>query len=795
MRAENGHDAYDDLINSKLRGAPLAGMRDLPALSSHLRAYQADVTNFGLAAGRWGCFLDTGLGKTLVELEWSEHARNASNGRALILTPLAVAQQIRREGERFGYPVRVIREQGDAGDGINICNYDRLHLLDPAAFGAVVLDESSILKDFQGKTFKALLAAFAGHRWKMLASATPAPNDHTELGQSVEWLGIMPASEMLMRWFTVDHGQTTKYRLRGHGEESFWDFVATWARMASHPRDLGHPEEGFDLPPLNVVRHSVTGAADAAGLFGPSLSATSIHDIKRQTASGRADVVAGIVAAADGRSWSVWCDTDYEQDAVTAALRSVIGPERILDVRGGLAPERKESLLERFAASDEPCVMVTKPSIAGWGLNWQHCSDTVFTGRSYSYEKWYQAVRRHWRYGQDRVVNVHLVIAEGEEIIGRALDRKARDHERMQTQMAAAMGRLASGAEPLLLKPYRAEYSGRVPGWLPAQERVACLADSHGERYALYNGDCVNIMRQLPDASVDLSVYSPPFAGIFVYSDSAADMGNCASDEDFLRQYRFAAEELYRVTRPGRLAAVHCKDLRNLAGVTGRSGLRDFPGKLIAAHEASGWEFHSRITIWRCPVKQQATSKGSRLNYKDLMRDATFSMVGLPEYLLVFRRWPDNEAEEGMVVPVAHRPETFPLSQWQEWASPVWGTGDGVADATLIPPAVVWGYPPAGDEMDETDVLGSEKGLRDEKHICPLPLDITRRVVRMWSNPGETVLSPYAGIGSEGKVSLEEGRRFIGAELKAGYFKQGAEWCAGVDRQGTIASLLAQAAG
>lgn len=759
-------DAYAAMMDSKLQCAPLAGMVHIPTLSSRLRAYQADVTRFGLAAGRWGCFLDTGLGKSLAELEWSEHARNASNGWALILTPLAVAQQMKREGERFGYQVRVIRSQADAGEGINICNYDRLHLLDPQAFGSIGLDESSILKDFQSKTFGALLAAFGGHRWKMLASATPAPNDHTELGQSAEFLGIMPAAEMLMRWFTADHGQTQKYRLRGHGEESFWDWVASWARMAAHPRDLGHPEEGYELPPLNVIRHGVAGVVEADGLFGPAMSATSMHDIKRQTASGRAAAVACIIEAASPEPWAVWCDTDYEQDAVVAAIGGAVGPARVLDVRGSLKTERKEELIERFAASGEPFVMITKPSIAGWGLNWQHCAKTIFVGRSYSYEKWYQAVRRLWRYGQARTVDVHLAIAEGEETIGRSLDRKARDHARMQARMTAAMGRVQEGAGPLLLKPYSPGFEGRLPGW--QQDRAAavtCMDESHGRRFALYNGDCVSVMRQLPDACTDLAVYSPPFAGIFIYSDSAADMGNCSSDEDFLRQYRFAAEELYRIVRPGRLAAVHCKDLRNLAGVTGRSGLRDFQGKLIAVHDSAGWEFHSRITIWRCPVKQQATSKGSRLNYKDLMRDATFSMVGLPEYLLIFRRWPETEAEAKMVVPVPHDPDEFPLAQWQSWASPVWG------------------LPEAGDNMDETDVLRSDKDARDEKHICPLPLDITRRVVRMWSNPGDVVISPYAGIGSEGKVALEEGRRFIGTELKGGYFKQAAEWCSGVDRQ------------
>lgn len=292
---------------------------------------------------------------------------------------------------------------------------------------------------------------------------------------------------------------------------------------------------------------------------------------------------------------------------------------------------------------------------------------------------------------------------------------------------------------------------------------VQCLADAHGARYAAYHGDCVDVLRQLPDASIDFSVYSPPFSNLYCYSDSVADIGNSKDDAEFFEHYGFLAQELYRVMRPGRMVAVHCKDLPYYKGSsdTETAGLRDFPGGLIKAHEAAGFDFHSRVTIWRCPVREMTKTKAHGLLYKQLRADSTFSRQGLPEYFVVFRKW----AKEGdVVVPVTHTYESFPLEQWQDYASPVW--------------------------MDtrETDTLEAE-GARepnDEKHICPMPLDLTGRAVTLWSNPGDVVLSPFMGIGSEGVVALRAARRFVGVELKASYFRQAVGYLDAIDRQQSL---------
>lgn len=450
---------YADFLASKTPVAQASGIAPGP-LPAHLFDFQQACVDFALRQGRSGCFLDTGLGKTRVQLEWAAQAAAASNGRALILTPLSVARQIEREGLSLGYDVRVIREQSEAREGINVCNYDRLDKIEPESFGAVSLDESSILKSFTGKTTQSLINAFAGHRFKMAATATPAPNDHMELGNHAEFLAIMGASEMLMRWFINDTSEASqKWRIKGHAEASFWDWMASWSRMASSPADMGYDGSRYILPAMKVIRHRAHGDAKpmSGSLFTLETSATAIHDLKRQTSGARADAVAAQVNGSRD-AWVIWCDTDNEADALSKRVPDAI------EVRGSHPVEKKEERLAAFAAG-QVRVLITKPSICGYGLNWQHCARMAFVGRSFSYEAWYQAVRRCWRFGQTREVEAHIIVAEGEDQIGRVIDRKAGDHERMKRAMGSAMRR-AVDTEAKIKAPYLPKHEGRLPAWL-----------------------------------------------------------------------------------------------------------------------------------------------------------------------------------------------------------------------------------------------------------------------------------------------------------------------------------------
>ncbi len=451
---------YSAFLRAK-RPTPQATGIEPSSMPAALFDYQAHCAEFAIRAGRAGIYLDTGLGKTAVELAFAQQAAEATNGRALILAPLAVAGQIARESCKLGIgEARVIRDQSEAHDGISVCNYDRLDKLDFSAFGAVVLDEASVLKAFTGKTTRALMDAFSGHRFKLAATATPAPNDHMELGQQAQFLGVMPSNEMLMRWFTADQTEMGRYRLKGHGEQDFWDWMASWSRMAQSPEDLGFDGSRFVLPKLNVRSHYTTADVRAMDgtLFALDTSATGIHDLKRQTTDARADVIAGVVLAEPAEAWVVWCDTDYEADALVKRLPDAV------EVRGSMRIEEKESALEAFA-SGQARVIVTKPSICGFGLNWQHAARMAFVGRSFSYEAWYQAVRRCWRFGQTRPVDVHIAVADGEDQIGRVIDRKSDDHTRMKTAMRAAMLR-ARGLGPRVVRDYQPTHMMRLPEWI-----------------------------------------------------------------------------------------------------------------------------------------------------------------------------------------------------------------------------------------------------------------------------------------------------------------------------------------
>lgn len=436
-------------------------------ISDKLFGYQRACVEFLLRAGSGGLFLDTGLGKTLCELEWSAHAANATNGHALILTPLAVAHQIRNEAHRFGYEACIVRDQSDVREGINIANYDILHKLDPQAFGAVALDESSILKSFTGKTSRSIIDAFAGHRFKLSATATPAPNDHMELGQHAEFCNVMAANEMLSRFFINDTSTASQqWRLKRHGVNSFWDWMASWSRLAQMPSDLGFDDTGFVLPELKTIVHRAHNSAPrmTGGLFGDEqVSATNMHDIKRQTIEQRAKLAVSIIDRSE--TFVVWVDTDYEADGVMREIKAN-GFDGVVEVRGSMSPDKKEESLDAFADGSAR-ILITKPSICGFGLNWQHCANTIFVGRSFSYESWYQAVRRFWRFGQKRDVNVHLIVAEGEDSIGRVIDRKANDHTLMKAAMREAMKR-DQGKTSQVKTPYIPTHKGKMPSWISA---------------------------------------------------------------------------------------------------------------------------------------------------------------------------------------------------------------------------------------------------------------------------------------------------------------------------------------
>jgi len=426
-----------------------------------------------------------------------------------------------------------------------------------------------------------------------------------------------------------------------------------------------------------------------------------LHKEMRLTVADRAQAVADLVNGSD-ETWAVWCNTNYEADELVKRIPGAV------EVRGSDSIADKERGLTAFT-NGQARVIITKPGIAGYGLNWHHCHHTAFVGLSYSFEDFYQAVRRLYRFGQKHPVEVVIVAAETESPLVATLERKIHAHMQMSDAMNASASRL-SLQEGLNLQ---------------RNETFTC---ERNEDYQLYHGDCVTVARALPDDSIHFSIFSPPFSSLYIYSDAIEDMGNSADDDEFFAHFDFLIPELLRITKPGRLCAVHCKDLVNYKGRDGAAGIRDFSGEIIRHFSAAGWQYHSKVTIWKDPVIEMQRTKAHGLLYKQLRADSTFSRQGMPEYLLIFRKWAQSEEQELAIEPVTHTKEDFPLDIWQRYASPVWF------------------------DIRQTRVLNVEQAResQDEKHICPLQLDVIERAVQLWSNPGDVVFSPFAGIGSEG---------------------------------------------
>lgn len=434
---------YRDYIASRATLAQMQGF-DAKPINSMAKAHQIAALEFALKRGKSAAFLDTGLGKSFIELEWARQISEETRKPVLILTPLAVAGQMVREGIKFGIEARQIREQHEVGAGVMVANYERLPKLDPSSFGGVVLDESSILKSFAGRTRNLLMDAFDGLHFKLAATATPSPNDHMELGNHAEFLGVMRQQEMLSKWFINDTSTASQeWRLKGHAQEDFWSWVASWSRCATLPSDLGGEDAGYVLPDIDRRIHQVEAdrMADTEQemLFRiPELSATSFHKEKRLTMQDRCHRAADL--ANHDKPVTIWCETNEESEMLTSMIDDAI------EVRGDQKPEEKEARLLGFADGKYRAI-VTKPKLAGFGVNWQHCAHAVFASISFSYEQHYQAVRRSHRFGQKERVRNDIVIADTEAAIWRAIHGKAEKHEEMKRRMSEAMKRAQSNAD------------------------------------------------------------------------------------------------------------------------------------------------------------------------------------------------------------------------------------------------------------------------------------------------------------------------------------------------------------
>lgn len=460
--------SYAEFLDRKRMVDPMTGMSSVPDLPGFLFQHQRDIVAWSLRRGRAAIFAGTGLGKTAMELVWSDIVARHTGKPVLIFAPLAVSQQHIREARKFGLSARIVKAQDECAPGVNVTNYQKIDHFDLAAFGGIVLDESSILKSTDGHYRTRIIEECASIPFRLAATATPAPNDFMELGNHAEFLGVMSYTDMLSTFFSHDGGETQKWRLKGHAENDFWKWMASWAVMLRQPADLGYPNDGYDLPPLKQTQHHV--AVD----YAPSLDTgllfpVEAHTLQERIAARRDTVEERVALAASitptDRPFVWWCNLNAEADALAKAIPGAI------NLSGSDSDNEKERKIAAFLSGDAR-VLVSKPSICGFGLNFQHCADTGFVGLNDSFEQVFQAIRRFWRFGQTKPVNVHFIAAETEGAVVANLRRKEADAERMAAAMVKHMADLSSAEVRGMVRTV-ANYNPTQPFIVPEFLRVA----------------------------------------------------------------------------------------------------------------------------------------------------------------------------------------------------------------------------------------------------------------------------------------------------------------------------------
>jgi DNA modification methylase len=647
-----------------------------------------------------------------MQLSWANAVYNYTNLKVLILAPLAVVEQTKDEAKKFNIDL----------NSFDITNYDQLKNIDTSIYSGVVLDESSILKGRDGKLSSMIIDTFKNTPYKLACTATPSPNDHMELGQHSEFLGAMTYLEMLAMFFVHDGGETSKWRLRKHAKDTFWKYVCSWSIALDNPKTLGFNHKGYELPEIEYIEHVIKVENNTQTLFvDVAISATDLHKDLNRSYDARLNKTIEIVNSLD-KQCIVWGLKNSETDDISKKL------DNCINVQGSDSPEYKAKHLNGFA-KNEFKTLITKTSIASFGMNYQQCDTMVFMSYDFKFEQFYQAVRRCYRFGQKNKVTVHILIPESQSNVRQTILDKQNRHKEMITEMSKYSA--------------EANYKSNKSKFMINKKEIKT------NEYHVINGDCVQESSKLNDNSADLIVFSPPFAELYVYSDKEEDMGNVSDYKQFENHFKYLIPQLKRVLKPGRICAIHCMDLPIQKGKEGYIGLRDFSGMLIDWFQNEGFIYHSRVTIWKNPVTEMQRTKALGLLHKTIKKDSSMTRVGIPDYVLFFRNEGDNE------FPITHqdtdenKKDYLPVDLWQKYASPVW-------------------Y-----DIDYSRTLQYRSGRdgNDEKHICPLQLDTIERIIHLYSNEGETVFSPFGGIGSEGFQAIKMNRKSISIELKESYFK------------------------
>lgn len=814
--------SYRAFIEGKAVGTVSSGF-DVAESDLHptLFPHQRDIVRWALRGGRRACFASFGLGKTIMQLELCRILRAHEHCATLIICPLGVKQEFQRDAAMLDMPepiyVRTTAEAMasiEAGNGHFITNYERVRDggLDVNLFGMVTLDEASVLRGYGTKTYQTFLPLFENIPYRYVFTATPSPNRYKELIHYAGFLGVMDTGQALTRFFQRNSEKAGDLTIYPHKEREFWLWVSSWAIFLQKPSDLGYSDEGYSLPDLRVFYHPVKvehteAGADSWGQYKMFRdAAVSLQDAareKRDSLPERMAKAAEIIAGAgDDAHWLLWHHLERERDLIERNLpeaRTVYGTQDL---------ELREDLIIGFSEGDYR-ILATKPEIAGSGCNFQrHCHRNIFLGIDYQFNDFIQAIHRTHRFLQSHPVEVHIIYAESEENILRALQDKWRQHEDLTARMSEIIR----------------EFGLTDNAMSEMRRSIGCdRVEVKGENHTIVNTDCVEEAMRMPSDSVDMILTSIPFSNHYEYSPSYNDFGHTDDDGHFFAQMDFLIPELLRVLRPGRIAAIHVKDRILFGNVTGYGfpSVNPFSHKTTAAFQRHGFVFCGQITITTDVVREN--NQTYRLGWSECCKDGTKMGVGSPEYLLLFRKAPTDTTKAYADVPVTKQKAQFTRREWQILAHAAWRSSgdrllspDDLAGMDMDRIQAWWAHykqnnvydyqqhvdlgrelenngrlpasfmlfdPAVNTDWQWSDVtrmrtLNAEQSRRkQENHICPLQFDIVDRAIERYTNPGELVFDPFGGLMTVPYRAIALGRRGYGCELNPEYFECGRRYC------------------
>lgn len=804
---------YDGFLHGKVVTAPESGMDVKPEeLSEKLKPHQRDAVIWALKGGRRGLFESFGLGKTAQELEYCRLIVRHQGGKALIVLPLGVRQEFKRDAaELLGIAppeyVRNMEEAEHSNASILMTNYERVRDgdIDPRAFTATVLDEASVLRSFGSKTYQTFLDKFQGVPYKLVCTATPSPNRYKELIHYAGFLEVMDTGQALTRFFQRDSTKANNLTLYPHKEKEFWLWVSTWALMITKPSDLGYSDEGYALPPLKVVPHvirdqygqSVGRDGQVELLRKAAVSLSEAAREKRDTIGARVAMAKEIIDSDPESHFILWHDLEAEREAIQKAI-----PEAV-PIYGTQDLETREANTMGFS-DGKFRILSTKKELSGSGCNFQrHCHRAIFVGIDYEFNDFIQAVHRIYRFLQTEEVTIDILYTESEQEIYRALMEKWKQHENLQQQMAKIV------KEYGLFGLRAAEQMARSIG----VKRV----EIKGRAFTAVNNDCVLETSAMEENSVDLIHTSIPFSNHYEYTPSYNDFGHNEDTERFFEQMDYLTPNLLRILKPGRVFACHVKDrvLFGNATGTGMPTVEPFHALCIAHYMKHGFQYFGMITVVTDVVREN--NQTYRLGWTEQCKDGSKMGVGCPEYILLFRKLPTDRSKAYADQPVTKTKEEYTRAQWQIDAHGFWRSSgdrlltkeellrtpvnrlqevyrkysresvydyaqhvelakeldrDGRLPATFMVVAPGSWTDEVWDDINRMRTLNTTQSQRRKQmHVCPLQLDIVDRIINRYSNPGDLVLDPFGGLGTVALEAIKAGRRGYTIELNNDYFR------------------------